>query len=351
MDARVTTPGGRYFEISPTEVRTFNQCRMQWWFSSVNGLNLTPNLTPVPLFIGRIFHTGIETWNAVVSAFPKGEANYDLAAGTSLDALAAEADTIFNDEHFVEAAAHQPTEYYAEAVDQASSLFDAFTAWAPGRWYPIAGEIERRRLVNIPSLSGAATPAWLSFKPDALVEFEDGIWIFEAKTKNKRPGREAPEMELDTQMSLYIWGMRRLGYSVKGVLRMTAYKLNCREPTLTQKGKLSRAKITTTYELVERAIRRHDLPREDYQEWLNELKDSPHPLFDLERFQRSEKQLVNTAQMLYHNYRMMKESRVVLNPGPLCGWCSFKLPCKLCLQGADYEWVLKEDFHEREDYR
>jgi hypothetical protein len=335
-----------------TDMVQFVGCRQRWYFGSPHGLNQTAILTPEALFTGRLFHEAVEVWNRCIST---GQVSEEQATAAGLDVLAETAEKIFNRRGFSGQMAQKPwmEETYAKQLDLATEMFKAFCLWAPGKYEPLLGQVEQPFMLRIPT-PGSGRPSYglVEGKPDALVKYKGSTWILEVKTARTNWGH-TPNLDIDLQMGAYLWALNRLRNDrprVKGVLRLVATKRVPREPALTKLGKLSRAKITTTYELVMAAIIRHGLNPEDYRDWLDALADAPHPIFQLMPFYRSPVELRNVQERLYTIYRQMRDGHIYPNEGPLCKWCMFKDPCKYVQQGHDYEWVLEEEFIEN-DYR
>ncbi len=332
-------------DIHVTETRTFAACRLRWFFGSRNGLGRQARLPGAARFTGSLFHNAVEGWNTILSE----GGSYDEAGAAGFQYLERYADSQFEFAPFVEAAQYAPTDHYGECVDMATGMFENFTSWAPERWTPIKGHVEKRLAVRIPTPQGGHSRCRLLLKPDAIIEYKGRPWILEVKTSKKRYG-DTHDLKIDIQMGAYLWGVRRSGTWVQGILRLTAYKLLPKMPALTMKGKLSRAKITTTPELVQQAIAEYDLDPREYEEWIQDLEEAAHPCFAMTFYERTDRELEIIGRRLYVLYRQMSEAKrkgfIYPNDGPMtCNWCDYKEPCRLVNQGGDFHFALEEEFY------
>lgn len=327
-------------DIHVTDMRQFQDCRLKWWFSSPLKRNMRPNLPSVPILIGSLFHEAIEAWH---STFLQ-RISEDEALADGLDAVVARAEKYFDHPGFVYSAKTTATEHYADAVDLATAMFEHYAMWAPGRWEIL--EVERPFRVNIPMpKTGNHSRGVLKGTMDAIVRYRDDIWVLEVKTAGSSSKGRAKELELDLQMSAYLWASRKLGYDTKGVLRLTAFKILPKKPEMTQKGALSKRKITTTYEMYMEAIVENDLDVNDYTEKLDELASQENPCFALRPFEKAPAELRVIERRLYNTYRQMSNPIIYPNEGMFCRNCWFLEPCLALSQGLDFEWLLEEEYH------
>jgi CRISPR/Cas system-associated exonuclease Cas4 (RecB family) len=327
-------------DIHVTDMRQFQDCRLKWWFSSPLKRNMAPNLPSIPIFIGSLFHEAIEAWHNTF--FKRTSSEWALADG--LDAIVAEAEKTFEHPGFVYSSKTVPTEGYAAAIDLATAMFEHYAMWAPGRWEII--EVERPFRVNIPMpKTGNYSRGVLKGTMDAIVRYRGDLWVLEVKTAGNAAKGQAKEMNLDLQMSAYLWASRKLGYKTKGVLRLTAFKILPKKPEMTQKGRLSKRRITTTHEMYMQAIVENELNPDDYIEKLDELLDQENPCFALKPFEKAEAELRVVERRLYNTYRQMSSPVIYPNEGMFCRNCWFLEPCLAMNQGLDFEWLLEEDYH------
>lgn len=332
--------------LHPTDIRTFQTCRLQWWFSSPLGLGYTPKLTPRHFVIGRLFHRAVEAWHAILVASPN---DYNYAGAAGLAIIESEAEEIFNDPDFKEQLAMNPllSDDYADDIDLLSQMFENFTLWAPGRWRPLEDWIERRITKRIRTPNGGWSRGVITGKVDGVVEYRGHPWILELKTAGRKYGVTA-DLEIDLQMGTYLWLVRDYLPDVKGVLRVTAYKTLPKMPDLTQSGRLSRRNITTTAELLVKACREYGLDPEDYREWIDDLRGRPHPCFEIMPFERSATELEILERRLYNLYMSIRNPVIYPHAGLMCRWCDFAWPCKALNRGSDYHWILEEGFKKNE---
>ncbi len=328
-------------DIHVTDMHQFACCRQRWLFSSPHGLSLRPNLPPESLFLGSLFHKAVEVWHRCLAAGIEPK----LAESSALQTVESEADEVFDSAPFQYSASHHPTSYYADAVELCTRMLENWFLWAPGRWKVLPDWIERPIAVRIPTPKGYASRGLLVGKPDALVLYKGGVWIFELKTAKRRYGKSTM-LDIDLQMGAYLWMLRKLGMTVKGILRVTAFKTVPSAPQITSKGAISRRKITTTYELLMRTIKENGLSPLDYQDWLGALKEAEHPCFQVQMFQRTQTELKLIERRLYDVYRQMARPVIYPSEAPQCTWCAYEDLCRYANQGVDYQFLIEEEFHE-----
>lgn len=88
-------------------------------------------------------------------------------------------------------------------------------------------------------------------KPDLVVRDKQGnVWLIDHKTKRDFEEDAEERLRYDDQVSLYLWGLRELGYNVVGAYHNFIRTRLPRRPPLTQKGLLSRQLITTDEQTV-----------------------------------------------------------------------------------------------------
>ena len=322
-----------------TDMKRFRDCRQSWLFGSV--YKLRPNVNPSALTVGSLFHHGIEVFHKIFSA--RGDIPYSF--GVALGSMTDEADEMRESEHYNRSASAIDRNQFADDVDLAAAMLENFSLWY-GRYELIHAEMPVR--YNIPTLKGTSSQGIVVGTSDGLVKYRDMLWALEAKTSISRVTGDSVELKIDFQQQAYVLGMRKAGYPVVGALRLIAVKKLPKMPKVTQKGKLSRAKITTTYEHVMRAIELNELSVHDYEEWLDELMVAEHPCFQLYEFRMTDKQLELFERELYRTYMQIRQYKkgMYRNESMWCRRCSYQKLCHDQAVGNDWLWRAQEYFHE-----
>lgn len=165
-------------------------------------------------------------------------------------------------------------------------------------------------------------------------------------------------LELDDQLTGYIWLAKRLGFPILGAYYNVFLKRLFTEP-YTPSGKISRAKRTLdncTYEMYFEAITKCGENPEDYREELDYLKTTPPTLYERHLITKTDEQLENYERDLFAELRdivrILRSKNIhefYPNPTFLCTQCSFKELCHMQNQGADVEQIIPYQFREKEE--
>lgn len=182
---------------------------------------------------------------------------------------------------------------------------------------------------------------------DMLVENQWGLWIVDHKTHKTLP--KFDQRVLDAQSALYIWAAVRNKIPVQGFIWNYARTKAPTVPKLLKNGKaLSRAKsIETDYPTLYKAIKKFNLPMEDYTDKLGALKaqrfqdGAPQnsPFFQRHILHKNDEMLKQVAREGYHTARRMNEypwdklGFIERVPDRSCDFmCSYKDLCMASLQ-------------------
>lgn len=110
------------------------------------------------------------------------------------------------------------------------------------------------------------------FKVDGIVEDEYGMWLAEHKTHKSYPKGEY--RFIDMQSAKYVYGLRKLGYPITGVLWNYLLTVEPKKPALLKDGtRLSKAKIRTDAITFMEAIKEYGLDLDDYKRDIVRLRD------------------------------------------------------------------------------
>jgi len=191
-------------------------------------------------------------------------------------------------------------------------------------------------------------------KPDLLVRINGQLWLVDHKTVRDFPEAIEEELRYDDQISLYLWGLRSLGFDVIGAYHNCIRTRLPRFPGFTQKGLLSRAACVTDKETVIEGFRASTSENAlDLENYLATMKMSEFfkqvPTF------RSDRVLDQLALDYRRTYGMMEEAS---RKGPWarfmqrdCTRCPVRELCLGDLHGADTEAIMHTTFTTREGRR
>lgn len=187
---------------------------------------------------------------------------------------------------------------------------------------------------------------------DLIVEdlIDGGLWLWDHKFRAKLG--DPDDMLLDPQLTLYFWGLERMGYeNIRGAMYN---EIRTKVPTVPHRnkdGKLSQAKaIDTDVYTYMRAIRKLDLDPSDYTEILSHIATNEDSRFfrrtpipkDPPVVKTTMRELVQTAQEIQEATR---RSRFPRSFDTSCKWgCEYKNLCIAELHGADIKSIITADF-------
>jgi CRISPR/Cas system-associated exonuclease Cas4 (RecB family) len=188
---------------------------------------------------------------------------------------------------------------------------------------------------------------------DGVVEDLDKNQIFgkEIKTYSRMPDREL--LVFNIQSSIYLWALKQLDYSPRGILWDILKAKEPTKPKITQKKQeLSLAKLDSTPYTVIKGIQELGLNPKDYEEFINKHSfDGYFIRYQVRHNPKVTKSIMEdtkaTAKEIYFKGPKMKDK----NLGKNCGWCSYKSICQAELMGLDTDYIIKADYQSREEGR
>jgi hypothetical protein len=178
------------------------------------------------------------------------------------------------------------------------------------------------------------------------------VWLWDFKFR--KSFQDDWVEEIDLQKPIYMKKVIDLGLepigTICGQIKSTAPK----KPALTKKGTLSKAKITTTWEVYRNTVIEYGLDPSDYDDMREKLIDTK--FLKLSRAFRTPEELQRTWDTVFiRSVNQIKTQSLLPEPPPRsigymnCNFCQFREICIEDLKGRDTE-DLKNQFQRREDY-
>jgi hypothetical protein len=362
-------------DVHISEVRNFLKCRLLWFWTAPppRGLGLTQRRAEGAQYFGTLVHQALQVGYDTGVSFPEAFRKLYLAAsGSGRD----------DEELQLGLAMLQGYSGWAKSQDADSQYLAMETEW------------NNIRIAPRVTLGGTF---------DALVKRPDGLWIMDFKTTRYTSNAWTAR---DLQASAYVYAARKMyGPEVRGIIFRFLLKKKPRTydelilkngsittrknlKGLTTSGEYHRAlAVATLRDMAEEVglVGSDPLERfnalldgtQDQQEWystfkeryvraqqvyypqLQELKGPSRFYWDVEEY-RSDEQLQRIMKhVIVPAAKEMTSKRKKKWVGPtglgaafaLCGNCKFKDPCRLALDGANYQDILQEEFELRDVYR
>lgn len=171
---------------------------------------------------------------------------------------------------------------------------------------------------------------------DLIVKIKGEYWVVDHKFLSRLPNPRV--LEMDDQMTAYIWAARKAGYPVKGAIYNVIRKKLPAVPDMLQSGKLStRANMDTDLATYLKTLERFGLDPEDYSEFITQLESKEDTYFHRSYIVRNQHEVDLFELNLMAEFREMTREDLVYypNPGERCGDCKFQALCKCENEGGD----------------
>lgn len=312
-------------KFSFSQINTWSKCNYQWHLKYVEGLMPPP--TPAMSY-GKLGHKMIEN-------ILRGEdIHHEIVIGEG------EFDTGEIDE----------VQQLIEDVTASVRMFESSLPLSDWETVELDGVPLIEFPVEVPLDDGDSYIGYIDWvarhKPSGQV------WLWDFKFRKSLQVDWVEEMDL--QKPVYMKHVTDLGIdpigTICGQIKSTAPK----KPAMTKKGTLSKAKITTTWEIYRDTVIENGLDIADYEDMKDKLKDVE--FIRLSRAFRTHEELQRTWDTVFiRSVKQIKTQSTSFEPPPKsigfmnCNNCKFRDICIEDLKGRDTE-DLKNLFQRREDY-
>lgn len=183
---------------------------------------------------------------------------------------------------------------------------------------------------------------------DAIIEDEQGrVWCKETKTYRRNPSYDF--LLMNTQSSLYLWAMRKMGYPSCGTLWDIVRAKHPSTPSFLASGKLSQRSVDSTPYTVKKFLLSHGLNPKDYPKLMSKVNfgdyftrkwvriNSEVAKGIMADFKDSALQILRYGH-IYKDRNLSKE----------CQWCDYRHICQAELQGLDTDFILSKQYEKGE---
>ena len=312
-------------KFSFSQISTWGKCNYQWHLKYVEGLMSPP--TPAMSY-GKLGHKMIEN-------ILKGDAiHHDIVVGEG------EFDTGEVDE-------------IQQLIGDVTASVKLFEASLPlSDWETV--ELDGVPLIEYPvEVELEGDDSYIGYIDWVARHKPSGqVWLWDFKFR--KSFQDDWVEEIDLQKPIYMKRLLALGVdpigTICGQIKSTAPK----KPVLTKKGTLSKAKITTTWEVYRDTVIEHGLNPVDYEDMQEKLKDMQ--FLKLSRAFRTHEEIQRTWDTVFiRSVEQIKAQKLLPEPPPRsigymnCNFCQFREICIEDLKGRDTE-DLKNQFQRRADY-
>jgi hypothetical protein len=331
-------------EIHISDVRAYKSCRQKWLWSSRTEGNWEPDMSSIPLLMGRGVHYALEQLYTVGTP-PVTALN---------DFYAQEEKTTLQDVWLAEIGA------VSESSRMAENMLAHYDMWRKHKSNLYDGNLEFITMevpFDLPLVRGRIKFAG---RFDGIVRHKptDTHWLWELKTSSQ-PDQLQKSLANDEQASAYIWAARQLypKSRIQGIIYTIMRKKSPIIPARLKSGLLSQAaSMDTTYDWYMKCIHNthpdwdQELIDENYGAFLEKLRYEDNTYFMRFQVQRTPTQIANFVRDLKIVCREMASIKTPIYPAPgsmNCNFCSFVQPCLALFSGHDPDLYLKSNFHKR----
>jgi PD-(D/E)XK nuclease superfamily len=314
---------GEPAEIHISDVRTFKGCRQKWNYASPLQRGLRAKRPAAPLWVGSAVHAALDRWynlptksRAVIT--PADQlADWVLSEVMRLKKLLSPEDW----------AGIKPQ--MTENVSLAEGMLQTYHPWAlRNDDFEVVACEQKFRLP-------LTEEADLCGKFDSVVKCKDGLWVHEFKTT----ASWWPEdyLFLDEQLNAYLAAANAMFENVRGVIFTFMLKKLPTRPKVLKSGKISFARINTTYEVALQAIREAGQSPNGYKLELAELRDQNNLFVRRTPVLRDGSELEAWWETLGRLASEMADPNVLIYHSPdlmHCRYCDYSEPCMLQQMGS-----------------
>lgn len=330
------------FSVSDVMYGT-SDCRRAWYLGRT-----WESIKPImPFFIGEVVHKGVEI------LFTHRQSSIKANSNTILNMT-----RVFGEKRIRQIARGLGDVFsvyqseFDEALDRSIRVTKNYLDYEDES--PLEGEV-----VDIEKKFALPFDGFMvSGRIDLVLRRDDGLWIVDHKTTSS--GLDERGMDLDEQVTAYLWAARRIyDEEIGGIIFNTIRSYAPEPPTvLTSRNtrRLSKAKSQpTTVTLFLEAIEREQLDTRDYEDILGYLETAGwDQFFSRVRTRRNEFEIMNFENRLRAkliDLKRMIDDPVFAYPSPSiyrCPSCPFLSVCKSMEDGSDWEYQLENTFKKRE---
>lgn len=353
--------------IHTSERQSFRGCRRRWdWLFHDRWYPVT---TAKPLEFGQAFHQAMEVYYEPSTWFADREVVAALAIKAFVDKCEKQRTAYLNQTQV----SYLPSDVqqdYDERVELGKGMLNYFlNQVAPGydaHFKPVKVEVAFE--VPITSKDGeqlfcgeCGAPITYGGRLDALVEDEHGdYWIVDWKTAATIRDRTM-HLELNDQISSYVWALSRMGVRVRGFVYVEIAKMFPLPPKRLKQKRLGCSFSVSKSEPVEYNMYLRTIQEEDaeayekgfYDDFLAWLKVDGPTYSARYQIHKTPYQLAEIGHNIFLEAQDMVNPNLSIYPAPgrfACEWCAFQSPCLSRNDGSDYLYTLESLYQKRDKH-
>ena len=351
FNERRQTPEGM---VSVSQLQSFMSCPKKWEYGYIE--NLAPRVDRPYLTIGKLCHKGMqEAMRSAWMSQKRGEDQHWYSwRDSGIKAIEREWQEYVDSNTFLEEEMSDIEKTLEDAISIFSQAYGEFEPWK----YKVLSVVNEG--IEIPALElhfvipCAGSKGLHGFIDAILLDTETGFtWCTDYKfRKALSPDEEEAE---NIQNAVYTRACMKMGIKITGTMTWQHVNTPAATPTMLSNGKVSRAKIKTTWEKYANFCKNHGIDPEEY-------RDEMEPkLADIEWFRPTyEYRNAETVTAMWNDcvvpaaYAVKsaykKKNRRNIYPWN-CKMCQFKELCQAELRNHDADFIRQSSFVVREHGR
>lgn len=333
--------------VSVSQLQTFLSCKKKWEYNYIQ--NLKPRVERSYLTVGKLCHKGMQT---AMQCMWEGN-SWEEALKLGLEAMDKEWEKYMLNTDLLP----EETPDMVGMLEDARSVFSqAFKEFEPWKYEVLTVGKNRKGIptlelhFKVPCLP---TKGLHGFIDAILRDKETGfVWCVDYKfRKSLSPdGDEA----FNIQNAVYAYACAKMGIDITGTMTWQHVNVPAVNPTVLKDGKISRAKIKTTWDVYRKFCEDNGQDPEDYQEEMEEK------LGDIEWFRATfeyrnaetidriwQECVIPVAKSVYSAHNRNANNYRSLYPWN-CKMCQYQSLCQGELRGYDTNSIIDREYTKRE---
>ena len=259
------TPEGM---VSVSQIQTYLSCKKKWEYGYIE--NLTPRVDRKYMTIGKLCHKGMQTamqklWEIQkgISAWKIVDDKIGILIDLGIGAMRDEMNYYMDETPFLDEEVPDIMQMY----DDACSVFtQALKEFDPTKYEVV--EIKKDTKV-IPALElhfmvPCAGSKGLHGYIDAILKDKDTGYTWCVDYKFRKTLSPDEDESFNIQNAVYAYACKKMGVKISGTMTWQHLNTPAADPQILKDGKISRAKIKTTWEHYETFCKSHGQDPEDY---------------------------------------------------------------------------------------
>ena len=341
-----TTPKSKLVSVS--QLQSFMSCKQKWKYAYID--NLTPRVDRAYLTVGKLCHRGMQVAMQALWRFPKS--TFDQLLQVGLDAMYEEGEAYVDGTALlpeelpeIQQMRHDAAEVFAQALEEFDPLkYEIASVVKDGKTAP-ALELH----FEVPCVNGVRMHGFI----DAILKDKETGFTWCTDYKFRKSLSPDEDEAFNIQNAVYAHACTKMGIEITGTMTWQHVNTPAADPAILKDGKISRAKIKTTWKHFEQFCRDHGAdPQDYYLEMEEKLRDIEffRPTYEY----RNPETVKNiwTGCVIPTVYELMaaKKPKAKNHPGLYpwnCKMCQFQSLCQAELRNYDVPAIIEREYTRR----